>query len=132
MLRDFYEMMPEKFSNKTNGVTPRRFMILSNPGLAELIKRIVGDGWAADLNTLRKLEPHADDPDFQADWRRIKLENKHRLASLIETQTGIQVDPRSMFDILVKRIHEYKRQHLNVLHIHLLVPAHQSRSLIWI
>jgi starch phosphorylase len=66
VLRDFFEMMPEKFSNKTNGVTPRRFMVLSNPGLAALIKRIAGDGWAADLNTLRKLEPHADDPDFQA------------------------------------------------------------------
>ncbi|MGD8492281.1 MAG: glycogen/starch/alpha-glucan phosphorylase [Desulfobacterales bacterium] len=117
VLRDFFEMMPEKFSNKTNGVTPRRFMVLSNPGLAALIKRIAGDGWAADLNTLRKLEPHADDPDFQAQWRRIKLENKHRLAGLIETQTGIRVDPQSIFDIQVKRIHEYKRQHLLVLYI---------------
>jgi starch phosphorylase len=117
VLHDFFEMMPEKFSNKTNGVTPRRFMLLSNPGLAGLISRIAGDGWAADLNTLRKLEPHADDPDFQSDWRRIKLENKHRLADLIETQTGTRVDPESMFDILVKRIHEYKRQHLKVLHI---------------
>ena len=117
VLRDFYEMMPEKFSNKTNGVTPRRFMILSNPGLAELIKRVAGDGWAIDLKKLRALEPYADDPDFQANWRRIKLENKRRLAGLIETQTGLKVDPHSMFDILVKRIHEYKRQHLNVLHI---------------
>ena len=117
VLRDFFEMMPEKFSNKTNGVTPRRFMVLSNPGLAALIKRTAGDGWAADLNTLRKLEPHADDPDFQAQWRRIKLGNKHHLADLIETQTGILVDPQSIFDIQVKRIHEYKRQHLLALYI---------------
>jgi starch phosphorylase len=117
VLRDFFEMMPEKFSNKTNGVTPRRFMVLSNPGLAALIKQTAGDGWAADLNTLRKLEPHADDPDFQAQWRRIKLGNKHHLADLIETQTGILVDPQSIFDIQVKRIHEYKRQHLLALYI---------------
>jgi starch phosphorylase len=117
VLRDFFEMMPEKFSNKTNGVTPRRFMILSNPGLADLIKRTVGDGWATDLTTLRQLEPHADDPDFQARWQRIKLESKYRLADLIENQTGVQVDPQSIFDIMVKRIHEYKRQHLMVLHI---------------
>ncbi len=117
VLRDFFEMMPEKFSNKTNGVTPRRFMVLSNPGLAALIKRTAGDGWATDLTTLRKLEPHADDPDFQTRWQRIKLENKHRLADLIKAQTGIQVDPQSLFDIQVKRIHEYKRQHLMVLYI---------------
>jgi starch phosphorylase len=110
-------MMPEKFSNKTNGVTPRRFMVLSNPGLAALIKRTAGDGWAADLNTLRKLEPLADDPDFQARWQNIKLENKHRLTDLIKNQTGIQVDPQSLFDIQVKRIHEYKRQHLMALYI---------------
>ena len=117
VLNDFFEMMPEKFSNKTNGVTPRRFMVLSNPGLAGLITRTVGDDWATDLKTLRKLEPHADDPDFQAQWQRIKLESKYRLADLIETQTDIKVDPQSMFDIMVKRIHEYKRQHLMVLHI---------------
>ncbi|MBW2438337.1 MAG: glycogen/starch/alpha-glucan phosphorylase, partial [Deltaproteobacteria bacterium] len=117
VLRDFFEMMPEKFSNKTNGVTPRRFMVLSNPGLAELIKRTVGDGWATDLTTLRDLEPQAEDPDFQTKWQRIKLENKYRLADLIKKQTGIQVDPKSIFDIMVKRIHEYKRQHLMVLHI---------------
>ncbi|MGD8962376.1 MAG: glycogen/starch/alpha-glucan phosphorylase [Desulfobacterales bacterium] len=117
VLRDFFEMMPEKFSNKTNGVTPRRFMVLSNPGLAALIKRTAGDGWAADLNTLRKLEPLADDPDFQARWQNIKLENKHRLTDLIKNQTGIQVDPQSLFDIQVKRIHEYKRQHLMALYI---------------
>ena len=117
VLRDFFDMTPEKFSNKTNGVTPRRFMVLSNPGLAELIQRAVGDGWATDLRTLRELEPHADNPDFQAEWNRIKLDNKYRLADLIKKQTGIQVDPKSIFDIMVKRIHEYKRQHLMVLHI---------------
>jgi starch phosphorylase len=106
VLRDFFEMMPEKFSNKTNGVTPRRFMVLSNPGLAELIKRTVGDGWATDLTTLRDLEPQAEDPDFQTKWQRIKLENKYRLADLIKKQTGIQVDPMSIFDIMVIRIHE--------------------------
>jgi starch phosphorylase len=77
----------------------------------------VGDGWATDLTALRELEPHAEDPAFQSAWQRIKLNNKHRLADLIKTQTGIQVDPHSVFDIMVKRIHEYKRQHLNVLHI---------------
>ncbi len=117
VLHDFFEMMPEKFSNKTNGVTPRRFMVLSNPGLAGLIKRTVGDGWATDLTTLRQLEPYANDPDFQAQWQRIKLESKYRLADLIENQTGIKVDPQSIFDIMVKRMHEYKRQHLKVLHI---------------
>ncbi len=117
VLHDFFEMMPDKFSNKTNGVTPRRFMVLSNPGLAGLIKRTVGDGWATDLTALRQLEPHANDPDFQAQWQRIKLESKYRLADLVETQTGIKVDPQSIFDIMVKRIHEYKRQHLMVLHI---------------
>jgi len=117
VLRDFYEMAPNKFSNKTNGVTPRRFMLLSNPGLAELIDRTVGDGWVTDPTALRTLEAHADDSDFQTKWRRIKLDNKHRLADLIQSKTGIIVDPESMFDIQVKRIHEYKRQHLMLLYI---------------
>jgi len=104
VLRDFYEMAPDKFSNKTNGVTPRRFMLLSNPGLAELIDRTVGDGWVTDPTALRTLEAHADDSDFQTKWRRIKLDNKHRLADLIQSKTGIIVDPESMFDIQVKRI----------------------------
>ena len=117
VMRDFYEMTPDKFSNKTNGVTPRRFMLLSNPGLAELIDRTVGDDWVTDPTVLRKLEAHADDPDFQNDWRRIKRDNKHRLADLIQFKTGIIVDPESMFDVQVKRIHEYKRQHLMLLYI---------------
>jgi len=117
VLRDFYEMMPEKFSNKTNGVTPRRFVALSNPGLSRLITRHIGDRWVKDLGELRRLEAFADNKDFQIDWRRIKHENKQRLAKLIDERTGITADPDSLFDILVKRIHEYKRQHLKVLHI---------------
>jgi starch phosphorylase len=117
VLRDFYEMMPQKFSNKTNGVTPRRFMVLSNPGLSRLITARIGEGWIKDLNQLRGLEPLAEDSQFQNDWQRVKIENKKSLVDLIFDQTGIRTDPNSLFDIQVKRIHEYKRQHLNVLHI---------------
>ncbi|UCE56843.1 MAG: glycogen/starch/alpha-glucan phosphorylase [Desulfobacterales bacterium] len=117
VLRDFFEMMPEKFSNKTNGVTPRRFMVLSNPGLNRLITRHIGDRWITDLVELRRLEAFAADKDFQSEWRHIKHENKQRLAKLVYERTGITTDPASLFDIQVKRIHEYKRQHLNVLHI---------------
>jgi starch phosphorylase len=117
VLRDFYEMMPEKFSNKTNGVTPRRFVALSNPGLSRLITRHIGDSWIKDLGELRRLEAFADNKDFQIEWRRIKHENKQRLAKLVDERTGITTEPDSLFDILVKRIHEYKRQHLKVLHI---------------
>jgi starch phosphorylase len=117
VLRDFFEMMPEKFSNKTNGVTPRRFMVLSNPGLSDLITRNIGDGWITHLEELRRLESFAEQPDFQSEWRRIKRENKQRLAELVKERTGVTTDPDSLFDIQVKRIHEYKRQHLNVLHI---------------
>ncbi len=117
VLRDFYEFFPEKFSNKTNGVTPRRFMVLSNPRLAELITRRIGDGWIRDLDQLRKLEPLAQDKDFKTEWSRIKRLNKIDLSEAIRNRTGIVVDPDSLFDIQVKRFHEYKRQHLNVLHI---------------
>ena len=117
VLRDFFEMMPEKFSNKTNGVTPRRFMRLSNPGLSRLITSRIGDLWLKDLNELRRLEAFAGEPDFQKEWHRIKHENKRRLAELVFGSTGVTTDPDSLFDIQVKRIHEYKRQHLNVLHI---------------
>jgi starch phosphorylase len=117
VLRDFYELWPEKFSNKTNGVTPRRFMVLSNPRLSELITDKIGDTWIKHLDELRKLEPFADNKDFLSKWQQVKLENKRVLAGLIKDRTGIQVNPDSLFDILVKRIHEYKRQHLNVLHI---------------
>jgi glycogen phosphorylase len=117
VLKDFYELWPERFSNKTNGVTPRRFVAFANPGLHELLTRICGGRWPVDLASLRKLEPFVDDEEFRQEWRAIKTANKRRLADQILTRTGIELDPGWMFDILVKRIHEYKRQHLNVLHI---------------
>jgi starch phosphorylase len=117
VLRDFFELWPEKFCNVTNGVTPRRFVAVSNPGLTQLIDARIGDGWLKDLDRLRQLEPLADNAEFQQQWRDVKLANKRRLATLIAERTGITVAPESFFDIQVKRIHEYKRQHLNVLHI---------------
>jgi starch phosphorylase len=117
VLRDFYEWMPEKFTNVTNGVTPRRFMVVSNPKLSHLISSRIGEGWIKNLQELRGLESSVGDPNFQKEWRRIKKENKQDLAILIQERTGIAVDARSLFDIQVKRLHEYKRQHLNVLHI---------------
>ncbi len=117
VLRDFYEMMPDKFSNKTNGVTPRRFMVLSNPGLSRLITEKIGENWISNPEELRQIEKFVGDKAFREDWRRVKLENKKNLARLVRERTGIEVDPASMFDIQVKRLHEYKRQHLNVLHI---------------
>jgi len=117
VLRDFFEFMPDKFSNKTNGVTPRRFMALSNPRLTKLITSKIGDDWIKNLEELRRMEPFADDAAFRKKWRQVKLENKRDLAALILERTGIEVNPDSLFDILVKRLHEYKRQHLDVLHI---------------
>jgi starch phosphorylase len=117
VLHDFHEMMPEKFSNKTNGVTPRRFMVLGNPGLSRLITEKIGESWVSRLEELRRLEAFVADPAFREEWRQVKFENKKNLARLIGERTGIEVDPSSMFDIQVKRLHEYKRQHLNVLHI---------------
>ncbi|MBO0678096.1 glycogen/starch/alpha-glucan phosphorylase [Mycolicibacterium sp. S2-37] len=117
VLKDFYELWPERFTNVTNGVTPRRFLALANPGLRDLLDDTVGAGWLADLNRLRNLEGHADDPSFQSRWRAVKRANKARLAEYVATTTGVQLNPDWLFDIQVKRIHEYKRQHLNVLHI---------------
>ena len=117
VLKDFYELWPERFSNKTNGVTPRRFLALANPGLRELLDRTIGDGWLKDLDRLRGLEAFVDDASFRAQWRDIKRGNKARLAKYLRTATGIELNPDWMFDIQVKRIHEYKRQHLSVLHI---------------
>jgi starch phosphorylase len=117
VLRDFAELWPEKFCNVTNGVTPRRFVALSNPGLSKLITSRIGDGWLQDLNQLRKLEPLAGNAEFQQEWRDVKLANKRRLAALIRDRTGIKIEPESLFDVQVKRIHEYKRQHLAALHI---------------
>jgi len=116
VLRDFYDMWPEKFSNKTNGVTPRRFLALSNPQLTRLITDTIGEHWITHLDDLRQLEPYVDNATFRRRWRQIKLDNKHALAALILKRTGIQVNPTSLFDIQVKRLHEYKRQHLNMLY----------------
>src|SRR6202035_4616679 len=117
VLKDFYEMWPQKFSNKTNGVTPRRWMVLSNPKLSQLITAHIGDGWVKDLSRLKALEPLADNADFRSRWREIKHFNKQSLAARALLRAGVTIDPNSMFDVLVKRIHEYKRQHLKVLHI---------------
>jgi starch phosphorylase len=117
VLHDWVEMFPQRFQNVTNGVTPRRFVLLSNPGLSRLITDSIGDKWPGNLDELRKLEPLAGDAAFREKFMNAKLENKKLLASLIKERTGIIVNPSSMFDIQVKRIHEYKRQHLNVLNI---------------
>jgi starch phosphorylase len=117
VMRDFAELWPEKFCNVTNGVTPRRFVAISNPPLAQLITEHIGDGWLCHLDLLRKLEPLADDAEFQQQFRAVKLIAKRRLAALIEQRTGVKLNPESLFDIQAKRLHEYKRQHLNVLHI---------------
>jgi starch phosphorylase len=117
VLQDFYKLWPDKFVNVTNGVTPRRWMALSNPDLTSLISSRIGNEWIRNLEKLRDLERHVDDPEFRADWMKVQHATKVRLAAYIREKTGTLVDPASMFDVLVKRIHEYKRQHLNVLHI---------------
>ncbi|MFZ1883202.1 MAG: glycogen/starch/alpha-glucan phosphorylase, partial [Rhodoplanes sp.] len=117
VLPDWVEMYPERFVNVTNGVTPRRFLVLSNPDLSRLITEKIGDAWPTDLDALRGLEAFVQDPEFRQGWRDVKRNNKLRLSKIIKDRTGTVVDPNSMFDIQVKRIHEYKRQHLNVLHI---------------
>jgi glycogen phosphorylase len=117
VLRDFYELSPEKFTNKTNGITPRRWLVLSNPGLSQLISSKIGDSWIKNLDELRRLEEFADDKEFRDEWRAVKLDNKRRLVERIRKATGAVIDPATLFDIQAKRIHEYKRQHLNVLHI---------------
>ena len=117
ILKDFYALTPEKFSNKTNGVTPRRWMVLANPRLAQLLTARLGSGWVRDLAILRRLEPLADDPDLQEEWRAIKRHNKLQLSAYIHDRLGLLTDPESIFDVLVKRLHEYKRQHLQILHI---------------
>jgi starch phosphorylase len=126
LLRDFYDLWPQKFSNKTNGVTPRRWMLLADPKLSRLITDHIGETWIKDLSELRRLEAFADDPEFRGHWRAIKQDNKREFAALALTDTGVVVDPETMFDVLVKRIHEYKRQHLQVLHIVSLYHALKS------
>jgi starch phosphorylase len=117
ILKDFHEMFPGKIRNVTNGVTPRRWIALANPRLAALYTEKIGDGWLQDMDQLRQIESYADDAGFREYWRQIKHDIKQDLASYIGQHTGITVNPDSMFDVQVKRIHEYKRQHLNVLHI---------------
>lgn len=116
-LKDFYEMMPEKFNNKTNGITQRRFLLHGNPLLADWVTAHVGAEWVTDLPTIKKLEVFADDPKAQQEFMNIKYQNKVRLAKYILEHNGIEVDPRSIFDVQVKRLHEYKRQLLNILHV---------------
>jgi starch phosphorylase len=117
VLRDFSELWPRKFNNKTNGVSPRRFMQLANPRLSELITSTIGNGWLNDLEQLRNLEPYADDPNFRQAWREVKHQNKIALAGFIQQRVGVEVNPNSLFDVMAKRLHEYKRQLLKILHI---------------
>ena len=117
VLRDFAELWPEKFVNVTNGVTPRRFLMLANPRLAALVSEAIGDSWPRQLEKLCELEPLAEDAAFRARWRAVKRANKADLAAVIQARAGVACDPDSLFDVQVKRIHEYKRQHLNVLHV---------------
>ncbi|MDJ0738809.1 MAG: glycogen/starch/alpha-glucan phosphorylase [Gammaproteobacteria bacterium] len=135
LFRDFYELWPEKFNNKTNGVTPRRWLAMANPLLASLISEQIGDGWQADLERLAELRPLAENGDraFIERWRSIRMENKKRLAKLVLQQTGVTFDPSALFDVQVKRIHEYKRQLLNVLHvIHLYDRIRRSETNGWV
>jgi len=117
VLKDFHELWPEKFRNMTNGVTPRRWLLLSNPRLSGLVRKTIGDGWIKDLAQLRRLEPYAEDAGFRWKWREIKRANKRDFATFVHRQIGVAIDPDSIFDVQVKRIHEYKRQHLNILHV---------------
>lgn len=113
----FHEMYPDRINSKTNGITPRRWLLKCNPGLAALIAEKTGSDFITNLEKLQEIKPYADDPEFQHRWQQIKLANKQQLAALINTTCGVEINPESMFDIQVKRIHEYKRQLLNILHV---------------
>ena len=133
VLKDFYDLWPEKFQNKTNGVTPRRWVVLSNPRLTELVTDAIGGKWATDLSQLKKLEPLATDSAFQQQWRAVKRLNKHQFAKHLRDSTGIGIDPDAMLDVQVKRIHEYKRQHLNILgviHLYLKLKANPNLNVV--
>lgn len=117
LLPDYYQIWPQKFSNKTNGVTPRRWVVLNNPWLTELITNKIGRGWMRNLNELRQLEKFVNDKTFLKEWRQCKYMVKAELSKEIENRCGVKVNPDSLFDVQVKRIHEYKRQHLNALHV---------------
>ncbi|KEO75725.1 maltodextrin phosphorylase [Anditalea andensis] len=133
VLYDFAQLWPDKFCNVTNGISPRRFIALSNPLLTGLITETIGSGWLTDLKELSKLENMAEDPTFQNKWMAIKQTNKASLSDHIKLETGISVDPSMMFDVHVKRIHEYKRQHLNVLnilHLYLQIKKGNNKDMI--
>jgi len=128
----FYELWPEKFNNKTNGVTQRRWLAHCNPGLRDLISETIGDGWIGDLKQLSGIAKHTRDPQFRRRWRQVKQENKQRLASLVKSECKVRFNPEAMFDIQVKRIHEYKRQLLNILHvIHLYARIKNGETENW-
>ncbi len=126
LLKDFHALWPERFSNKTNGVTPRRWIALANPRLARLVSEAIGARWLRDLGELQALERFARDAGFRAEWQRLKHANKCEFAAFVRERTGVTVDPGSIFDVQVKRIHEYKRQHLNILHV--IALYHRLRS----
>jgi starch phosphorylase len=126
VLKDFYDLWPERFRNKTNGVTPRRWLVLSNPRLSKLISTSIGEEWIKDLGELKRLEPLSEDAGFRHEWREVKRACKRDFAVYASERTGIQIDPESLFDVHVKRIHEYKRQHLNILHV--IALYHRLRS----
>ncbi len=117
LFRDFYELWPEKFNNKTNGVTQRRWLAYANPGLNQLISSKIGSGWVTELDQLSRLKPLAEDAEFRDEWQRVKYNNKQRLAQLVKDECKVTFNPEALFDVQVKRIHEYKRQLLNVLHV---------------
>ncbi len=133
LFRDFYELWPEKFNNKTNGVTPRRWLAGCNPALAGLISEKIGEGWVADLFQLARLAPLADDPEFRERWAEVKRQNKEHLARMVKDECRIDFHPDALFDVQVKRIHEYKRQLLNILHvIHLYDRIKRGESDGWV
>lgn len=117
LFRDFYELWPHKFNNKTNGVTPRRWIARCNPDLSRLVSEKIGERWVADLQQINRIAEFADDPEFRQKWHDVKQANKLRLSAFVETQCSVTFDPESLFDVQVKRIHEYKRQLLNILHV---------------
>jgi starch phosphorylase len=117
VLNEFHKLWPQRFSNKTNGVTPRRWIVLANPRLTSLLNETIGDAWIRDLNELRAIERHVDDAGFRERWAAIKRANKEELAAHVRRTSDVTLNPDSMFDVHVKRIHEYKRQHLNILHV---------------
>ena len=125
-LKDFYEMFPQKFNNKTNGITQRRFLMHGNPLLADWVSNKIGEDWITNLKHLKKLEIYADDKKAQQEFMQIKYQNKLRLAEYIQKHNGVEVDPRSIFDVQVKRLHEYKRQLLNILHV--MYPYNQLKE----